>query len=154
MSDFLFRATALADSERSRRNSRLRLVHRQRSNSHLNSLKEGSLAPRIRMSIVNQPITDFSSPSATHISLGPQAEIGDIDFEIQPSLIRMVQGSTFSGKPDEDAKTHLKALVWFWIIDETLVLTSLLSVCRLNEVGTCQVMEQVMIMVMMVMTTR
>ena len=45
----------------------------------------------------------------------------------------------------------LKALVWFWIIDETLVLTSILRVCRLNEVGTCQVMEQVMIMVM---TTR
>jgi len=49
---------------------------------------------------------------------------------------------------------ELKALVWFWIIDETLVLTSILTVCRLNEVGTCQVMEQVMIMVMMVMTTR
>ena len=48
----------------------------------------------------------------------------------------------------------VKAIVWFWIIDETLVLTSILSVCRLNEVGTCQVMEQVMIMVMMVMTTR
>ena len=48
----------------------------------------------------------------------------------------------------------VKALVWFWIIDETLVLTSILSVCRLNEVGTCQVMEQVMIMVVMVMTTR
>jgi len=48
----------------------------------------------------------------------------------------------------------LKALVWFWIIDETLVLTSMLSVCRLNEVDTYQVMEQVMIMVMMVMTTR
>jgi len=48
--------------------------------------------------------------------------------------------------------TSLKALVWFWIIDETLALTSILSVCRLNEVGTCQVMEQVMIMVMMVMT--
>jgi len=48
----------------------------------------------------------------------------------------------------------LKALVWFWIIDETLVLTSILSVCRLNEVGTCQVMEQKMIMLMMVMTTR
>ena len=39
-------------------------------------------------------------------------------------------------------RTRLKALVWFWIIDETLVLTSILSVCRLNEVGTCQVMEQ------------
>ena len=48
----------------------------------------------------------------------------------------------------------VKALVWFWIIDETPVLTSILSVCRLNKVGTCQVMEQRMIMVMMVMTTR
>jgi len=46
---------------------------------------------------------------------------------------------------------QVKAIVWFWVIDETLVLTSILSVCRLNEVGTCQVMEQVMIMVM---TTR
>ena len=49
---------------------------------------------------------------------------------------------------------QLKALVWFWIIDETLVLTSILSMCRLKEVGTCQVMEQEMIMMMMVMTTR
>ena len=49
---------------------------------------------------------------------------------------------------------RLKALVWFWIIDETLVLTSILSVCRLNEVGTCQVMKQEMIMGMMVMSTR
>ena len=48
----------------------------------------------------------------------------------------------------------MKALVWFWIIAETLVLTSILSVCRLNEVGMCQVMEQVMIMVIIVMTTR
>jgi len=31
----------------------------------------------------------------------------------------------------------VKALVWFWIIDETLVLTSILSVFRLNEVGPC-----------------
>ena len=52
------------------------------------------------------------------------------------------------------ASVAVKAQVWIWIIDETLVLTSMLSVCRLNEVGTCQVMEQVMIMVMMVMTTR
>ena len=50
--------------------------------------------------------------------------------------------------------SKVKALVWFWIIDETLVLTSILSVCRLNEVGICQVIEQVMIMMVMVMTTR
>jgi hypothetical protein len=48
----------------------------------------------------------------------------------------------------------IKVLVWFWIIDETLVLTFMLSVCRLDKVGTCQVMEHLMIMVMIVMTTR
>ena len=56
--------------------------------------------------------------------------------------------------PEELWGDLVKALVWFWIIDETLVLTSMLSVWRLNEVGTGQVLEQVMIMVMMVMTTR
>jgi len=34
------------------------------------------------------------------------------------------------------------------------VLISMLSVRRLDKVGTCQVMEQEMIMMMMVMTTR
>jgi len=28
---------------------------------------------------------------------------------------------------------RVKTLVWFWIIDETLVLTSMLSVCRLVD---------------------
>jgi hypothetical protein len=35
-----------------------------------------------------------------------------------------------------------------------IVLTSMLSVCRLDEVGTCQVLEQEMIMIMVAMTTR
>ena len=48
----------------------------------------------------------------------------------------------------------LKALVWFRIIDETLALTSIPSVCRFNDVDTCQVIEQEMIMVIMVMTAR
>ena len=56
-------------------------------------------------------------------------------------------------KDSRGVSSRVKALVWFWIIDETLVLTSMLSMYRLNEVDTCQVLEQVMIMVMMVMTT-
>jgi hypothetical protein len=34
-------------------------------------------------------------------------------------------------------KYMVRALVWFWIIDETLVLTSILSVCRLNGARGC-----------------
>ena len=63
-------------------------------------------------------------------------------------------GEGVGGEVEAATQVALKALVWFWIIDETLVLTSILSVCRLNEFGTCQVMEQVMIMMIMVMTTR
>jgi len=39
--------------------------------------------------------------------------------------------------------SRMKTLVWFWIIDETWS-TNLYVMCRLDEVGTCQVMEQVM----------
>jgi len=67
-----------------------------------------------------------------------------------PMRMMAVTATTTATIPRE----WLKALVWFWIIDETLVLTSMLTMCRLNKVGTYQVMEQVMIMVMMVMTTR
>ena len=35
-------------------------------------------------------------------------EVEDIDFEIKPSLITMVQASTFGGKPHEDANAHLQ----------------------------------------------
>jgi len=70
-------------------------------------------------------------------------------FEIKPKI------NTYSYRtPYPPAYNLMKALVWFWIIDETLVLTSILSVSRLNEVGTCQVMEQEMVMVKIVMTTR
>jgi len=50
--------------------------------------------------------------------------------------------------------TTMKSLVWFWIIDKTQVLTFMLSVCRLDEIGIWQVLEQEMMMVTMVMTTR
>ena len=76
--------------------------------------------------------------------------LGDFHFTGHRCVEKFMTGFMIDGYTIK----RVKALVWFWIIDETLVLTSILSVCRLNEVGTCQVMEQVMIIVMMVMTTR
>ena len=60
-------------------------------------------------------------------------------------LMKLMSASSYLGSK------LVKSLVWFWKIDKTLVLTSRLSVCRLDEVGTCQVMELEMIMMM---TTR
>ena len=46
------------------------------------------------------------------------------------------QQQGMSGSLDQLASDMVKALVWFWIIDETIVLSSMLSLCRLNVVGT------------------
>jgi hypothetical protein len=51
---------------------------------------------------------DFSAPSNTHISTGPNAMVGDGNFQLKTALINMVQASPFSGKPNEDANAHLQ----------------------------------------------
>src|SRR5919201_7027704 len=58
--------------------------------------------------MASSSISDFSAPSVSHINRGPRVEVEDIDFEIKPSLITMVQASTFGGKPHEDANAHLQ----------------------------------------------
>ena len=51
---------------------------------------------------------DFSIPSAANVATGPNADVGDVNFELKSSLINMVQVSPFYGKPNEDANTHLQ----------------------------------------------
>src|SRR5919201_2833757 len=58
--------------------------------------------------MASSSISDFSAPSVSHINRGPRVEAEDIDFEIKPSLITMVQANTFGGKPQEDANAHLQ----------------------------------------------
>jgi hypothetical protein len=53
-------------------------------------------------------ISDFSAPSVAHVTIGPRVELEEVDFEIKPSLIIIVQASTFYGKPHEDANAHLQ----------------------------------------------
>jgi hypothetical protein len=108
MSEFQFKATTLEDSETSRRITRRHLVSRRRSSSHLDSLKEGGSAPTLNQSMATSSISDFSAPSVAHVTIGPRVEVTKVDFEIKPSLITMVQASTFCGKPHEDANAHLQ----------------------------------------------
>ena len=50
----------------------------------------------------------FSVPSAANVATGPNAVVGDVNFELKSSLINMVQASPFCGKPNEDANSHLQ----------------------------------------------
>ena len=42
------------------------------------------------------------------MATGPNADVGDVNFELKSSLINMVQASPFCGKLNEDANAHLQ----------------------------------------------
>jgi hypothetical protein len=52
-------------------------------------------------------IREFSAPSNTNVPTGPATTVGDGNFELKLALINMVQANPFSGKPNEDANSHL-----------------------------------------------
>jgi hypothetical protein len=52
-------------------------------------------------------IREFSAPSNTNVPTGPTTTVGDGNFELKLALINMVQANPFSGKPNEDANSHL-----------------------------------------------
>ena len=56
--------------------------------------------------MVEKTLHDFSVPSAANVATGPNADVGDMNFELKSSLINMVQDSPFCGKPSEDANAH------------------------------------------------
>jgi len=58
--------------------------------------------------MAEKTLHEFSSPSTENIRVGPTFDIGEYDYEIKPSLIKMVQLIIFSGKKDEDAIAHLQ----------------------------------------------
>jgi hypothetical protein len=53
-------------------------------------------------------INDFSAPSSANVRTGPEMNIEDGSFELNPTLINMVQQSQFYGKVSEDANAHLQ----------------------------------------------
>ena len=58
--------------------------------------------------MAEKTLCDFSVPSAANVVTGPNADVGDVNFELKSSLINMVQASPFCGKPNEDANAHLQ----------------------------------------------
>jgi hypothetical protein len=52
-------------------------------------------------------LLEFSAPSIGNIRTRPKLSTNNLEFELKPSLINMVQATTFSGKAQEDANAHL-----------------------------------------------
>jgi hypothetical protein len=57
--------------------------------------------------MATKTLREFSAPTVENIRTGPALEINNLEFELKPSLINMVQATQFSGKVHEDASAHL-----------------------------------------------
>jgi hypothetical protein len=53
-------------------------------------------------------INDFSASSSANVRTSPETNIGDGIFKLKPTLINMVQQSSFCGKASEDVNAHLQ----------------------------------------------
>jgi hypothetical protein len=57
--------------------------------------------------MVEKTLQEFSAPCIENILTGPSLQTKNLEFELKPSLINMVQATQFSGKVHEDASAHL-----------------------------------------------
>jgi hypothetical protein len=58
--------------------------------------------------MADKTLREFAAPSVDNVAIGPQINLGDMDFDLKSSLIAMAQASPFRGKPNEDANAHLQ----------------------------------------------
>ena len=58
--------------------------------------------------MAEKTLHEFSAPSTKNIRMGPTLKTNNLEFELKPSLINMVQATPFSGKAHEDASAHLQ----------------------------------------------
>jgi hypothetical protein len=61
----------------------------------------------VPMAVARKCINDFLAPSSANIRTGPEMNVRDDSFELNPALINIVQQSSFCGKALEDANAHL-----------------------------------------------
>ena len=58
--------------------------------------------------MTDKTLREFSAPSIENIRTGPTLNTDNLEFELKPSLINMVQATPFSGKAHKDASAHLQ----------------------------------------------
>ena len=64
-------------------------------------------------------LREFSVPSTKNIRTRPTLETNNLEFELKPSLINMVQAAPFSGKAHEDA--HAQDIILLHLFPFSLV---------------------------------
>jgi hypothetical protein len=69
--------------------------------------------------MADKTLCEFSTPSTENICTRPILNIDNLEFELKPSLINMVQATLFSGKAHEDACAHLQC---FLEISSTIII--------------------------------
>ena len=57
--------------------------------------------------MADKTLHEFSAPSTENIRNRPTLKTDNLEFELKPRLINMVQATPFSGKAHEDASAHL-----------------------------------------------
>ncbi len=57
--------------------------------------------------MANKTLLECSAPSVRNIHTRPTLQTDNLEFELKPSLINLVQATTFGGKEEEDATKHL-----------------------------------------------
>ena len=57
--------------------------------------------------MAEKTMREFSTPSTENIRIGPTLKTNNLEFELKPIVINMVQATPFSGKAHEDASAHL-----------------------------------------------
>jgi hypothetical protein len=58
--------------------------------------------------MAEKTLQEFSALSPGNIHVGPTLQTDNLEFELQPSLINLVQATTFSEKAQEDGTAHLQ----------------------------------------------
>ena len=67
----------------------------------------GSSTPVLE-AMADKTLHEFSAPSIENIRTGPILKTNNLEFELKPSLINMVQATQFSEKTHGDARAHLQ----------------------------------------------
>ena len=57
--------------------------------------------------MAEKTLREFSAPCTKNIHTRPTLKTNNLEFELKPSLINMVQAMPFNGKAHEDVSAHL-----------------------------------------------
>jgi len=120
----------------------LKLIHSILYSNRINQERSSSL---VFEAMAKKTLLEFFAPTVQNICTGPVLRIENLEFELKPSLINMVQAIQYNGKANEDASTHLQDFmeigntIAIERVNQDIILPHLHPEQRFNKTG-CQPM--------------